>query len=76
VEKQFSVFLELSNPSCINAIAGQNRLKIALRDLQPKQRTEKFDKKFAEVVVLPTSQAIDVLNKNPEATNAILHVTC
>ena len=29
-----------------------------------------------ELVVLPTSQAIDVLNKNPEATNAILHVTC
>jgi hypothetical protein len=29
-----------------------------------------------ELVVLRTSQAIDVLNKNPEATNAILHVTC
>src|SRR6266705_6627006 len=29
-----------------------------------------------ELVVLQTSQAIDVLNKNPEATNAILHVTC
>ena len=29
-----------------------------------------------ELVVLPTSQAIDVLNKNPKATNAILHVTC
>ena len=29
-----------------------------------------------DLVVLPTSQAIDVLNKNPEATNAILHVTC
>jgi hypothetical protein len=29
-----------------------------------------------ELVVLPTSQAIDVLNKNPEATNAIVHVTC
>ena len=29
-----------------------------------------------ELVVLPTSQAIDVLNKNPEATNAILHLTC
>jgi hypothetical protein len=30
----------------------------------------------AELVVLPTAQAIDVLNKNPGATNAILHVTC
>ena len=29
-----------------------------------------------ELVVLRTSQAIDVLNKNPEATNAILHGTC
>jgi len=29
-----------------------------------------------DLVVLPTSQAIDVLNKNPKATNAILHVTC
>jgi hypothetical protein len=29
-----------------------------------------------ELVVLPTSQAIDVLKENPEATNAILHVTC
>jgi hypothetical protein len=29
-----------------------------------------------ELVVLPTSQAVDEVNKNPEATNAILHVTC
>jgi hypothetical protein len=29
-----------------------------------------------KLVMLPTSQAIDVLNKNPKATNAILHVTC
>jgi hypothetical protein len=29
-----------------------------------------------ELAVLPTSQTIDVLNENPEATNAILHVTC
>src|SRR5215471_11212156 len=29
-----------------------------------------------ELVVLPTAQALDVLNKNPKATNAILHVTC
>jgi hypothetical protein len=28
------------------------------------------------LVVLPTAEAIDVLNQNPEATNAILHVTC
>jgi putative FmdB family regulatory protein len=34
------------------------------------------ERRKVELVVLPTSQAIAVLNKNPEATNAILHVTC
>jgi len=34
------------------------------------------ERRKVELVVLPTSQAIDVLNKSPEATNAILHVTC
>jgi hypothetical protein len=34
------------------------------------------ERRKVELVVLPTSQAIDVLNTNPEATNAILHVTC
>ena len=30
----------------------------------------------AEIVVCPTAQAIQHLQENPEATNAILHVTC
>ena len=34
------------------------------------------ERRKVRLVVLPTSEAIDVLNKNPEATNAILHVTC
>ena len=34
------------------------------------------ERRKVRLVVLPTSQAIDVLNKNPEATNAILHITC
>jgi hypothetical protein len=34
------------------------------------------ERRKVHLVVLPTSQAIDVLKKNPEATNAILHVTC
>jgi hypothetical protein len=34
------------------------------------------ERRKVELVVLPTSQAIAVLNQNPEATNAILHVTC
>ncbi len=29
-----------------------------------------------ELVVLPTAEAIELLKKQPEATNAILHVTC
>jgi hypothetical protein len=34
------------------------------------------ERRKVELVVLPTSQAIDMLNKNPKATKAILHVTC
>ena len=34
------------------------------------------ERRKVELVVLPTSQAIDMLNEDPEATNAILHVTC
>jgi hypothetical protein len=26
--------------------------------------------------ILPTGEAIDILNKQPKDTNAILHVTC
>jgi hypothetical protein len=29
-----------------------------------------------DLLILPTSEAIEVLKKNPEDTNAILHVTC
>jgi hypothetical protein len=29
-----------------------------------------------ELLILPTREAIDVLKRNPEDTNAILHVTC
>ena len=29
-----------------------------------------------ELVILPTREALDVLNKDSEETNAILHVTC
>ena len=29
-----------------------------------------------ELLVLPTDQAIEILNGEPETTNAILHVTC
>lgn len=29
-----------------------------------------------ELLILPTREAMEVLNKDPEETNAILHVTC
>jgi len=41
-----------------------------------KEVKREAERRKVDLVVLPTSQAIDVLNKNPEATNAILHVTC
>jgi hypothetical protein len=41
-----------------------------------KEVQREAERRKVELVVLPTSQAIGVLNKNPEATNAILHVTC
>jgi hypothetical protein len=41
-----------------------------------KEVKREAERRKVDLVVLPTSQAIDVLNKNPDATNAILHVTC
>jgi len=29
-----------------------------------------------ELVILPTARAIEVLERNPDGTNAVLHVTC
>jgi hypothetical protein len=41
-----------------------------------KEVKREAERRQVELVMLPTSQAIDMLNKDPEATNAILHVTC
>jgi hypothetical protein len=41
-----------------------------------KEVKREAERRKVELVMLPTSQAIDTLNKDPEATNAILHVTC
>ena len=46
------------------------------RLLAMKEVKREAERRKVDLVVLPTSQAIDVLNKNPEATKAILHVTC
>jgi hypothetical protein len=34
------------------------------------------ERRQIELLVLPTKDALEVLNKQPEDTNAILHVTC
>ncbi len=34
------------------------------------------ERRKIELVVLPTAEAIELLNRDPKATNAILHVTC
>jgi len=34
------------------------------------------ERRKIELLVLPTKDALEVLNKQPEETNAILHVTC
>jgi hypothetical protein len=37
---------------------------------------DKAERKKIKLLILPTSDAIEVLNRNPTDTNAILHVTC
>ena len=34
------------------------------------------ERRNIELLVLPTDQALETLNQNPEMTNAVLHVTC
>lgn len=34
------------------------------------------ERRNVELIILPTTQAIEKLKSNPEKTNAILHVTC
>ena len=34
------------------------------------------ERRGVELIVLPTAEAIDILQKDPPKTNAILHVTC
>jgi len=36
----------------------------------------KAERKKIQLLILPTIEAINVLNRNPKDTNAILHVTC
>ncbi len=44
----------------------------------PVMKEVKYESKLrnVELLVLPTAQAINELERNPEDTNAILHITC
>ena len=37
---------------------------------------DKAERNKIKLLILPTIEAIEVLNRNPKDTNAILHVTC
>jgi len=37
---------------------------------------DRAERKKIKLLILPTLEAIEVLNRNPNDTNAILHVTC
>ena len=41
-----------------------------------KEVKREAERRKVELVVLPTANAIEMLNGKPKATNAILHVTC
>ena len=37
---------------------------------------DKAERQRVKLLILPTTEAIETLNRNPNDTNAILHVTC
>jgi hypothetical protein len=37
---------------------------------------DKAERRKIKLLILPTMEAIEKLNRNPNDTNAILHVTC
>jgi len=41
-----------------------------------KEVTLEAERRKIELLILPTSQAVDALNRQQQETNAILHVTC
>lgn len=41
-----------------------------------KEVTLEAERRKIELLILPTAQALEFLNQQPEATNAVLHVTC
>ena len=41
-----------------------------------KEVKQEAERRKVKLIVLPTDQAIKALKKNPDKTNAILHITC
>jgi hypothetical protein len=41
-----------------------------------KEVKQEARRRSVELLILPTGKAIEILNKHPKSTNAILHVTC
>ncbi len=41
-----------------------------------KEVTLEAERRKIELLILPTAQALEFLNQQPEETNAVLHVTC
>jgi hypothetical protein len=41
-----------------------------------KEVKREAERRNIELLILPTTQAIQILKENPEDANAILHVTC
>ncbi len=44
--------------------------------LAPDIRSDKAARREIKVLILPTMEAIETVNRNLNETNAILHVTC
>jgi hypothetical protein len=55
-------------------VGGRDRAYGGLPVMEEVQREAEHRK--VELLILPTAQAIEVLQRNADKTNAILHVTC
>jgi hypothetical protein len=41
-----------------------------------KEAKREAERRKIDLLIIPTAEAIETLNQDPEKTNAILHVTC
>jgi hypothetical protein len=57
---------------CTQLVVGTGMGALPVMD-EVKQEARR---RSVELLILPTGKAIEVLNKHPKDTNAILHVTC